>query len=73
MNPPMTACLAMLSATAGLAGAAPTGLEQALAKMATGNHTLHAQARKAETATEQKLAARGNFLPVVRLDVVRQL
>ncbi|HNY30692.1 MAG TPA: TolC family protein [Fibrobacteria bacterium] len=52
-----------------LAGASEKSLQQAIVQLENGNLALKAQSRKAETATEQKLAARGNFLPVVRLDV----
>lgn len=49
--------------------AAPVPLSEALGRMERGNHSIQAQARKVNTAEEQRRAARGNFLPVVRMDV----
>lgn len=49
--------------------AAATSLAEAMKRMENGNLTLRSNSRKVESATEQKLASRGNFLPVIRLDV----
>lgn len=57
---------AMAAATA-LAG--PMPLSEALTRMENGNHSLQAQERKVNTTEQQRRAARGNFLPVVRMDV----
>ncbi|MBK8802585.1 MAG: TolC family protein [Fibrobacteres bacterium] len=60
---PMLACV-----FATVARAASMDLAQAISRMESGNNSIQAHRQRLETATENKLAARGNFLPVIRLD-----
>ncbi|QQS04525.1 MAG: TolC family protein [Fibrobacterota bacterium] len=66
-NPTLLAGILLWFATCRQAEA--TSLAEAMARMEEGNLTLRSSSRRVENATEQKLATRGNFLPVIRLDV----